>query len=151
MFSIPVSVPAPAVCRQQSLALFRRWLPLLLPVVFLALLALFPDAAQASTSGGGLEWESPLQKFGDSIKGPVAFVISLMGIVVCGAMLIWGGEINEFVRRFVMVILVISLLVFASSILTSLFGIGAIIDLPQVPLSVETVNGDAASHAREHV
>jgi type IV secretory pathway VirB2 component (pilin) len=103
----------------------------------------FPTQRQASTSGGGLEWESPLQKFGDSIKGPVAFVISLMGIVVCGAMLIWGGEINEFVRRFVMVILVISLLVFASSILTSLFGIGAIIDLPQVPLSGEAVQGNA--------
>jgi hypothetical protein len=41
------------------------------------------------------------------------------------------------------VILVISLLVFASSILTSLFGIGAIIDLPQVPLSGEAVQGNA--------
>lgn len=143
MFSIPVSVPVSAAPGQNPLAPCRRWLALLVPVVFFALLALFPEAAQASTSGGGLEWESPLQKFGDSIKGPVAFVISLMGIVVCGAMLIWGGEINEFVRRFVMVILVISLLVFASSILSSLFGIGAIIDLPQVPLSGEAVQGNA--------
>ncbi len=31
-----------------------------------------------------------------------------MGIVAAGAMLIWGGEINEFVRRIIMLILVIS-------------------------------------------
>jgi small-conductance mechanosensitive channel len=47
--------------------------------------------------------------------------------VVCGAMLIWGGEINEFVRRFIMVILVVALLVFASNILSTLFGVGAVI------------------------
>ena len=108
-----------------------RWAPLILIGAVLAVLVLFPDQAHASSSGGGgLEWETPLQKFGDSIKGPVAFVISLLGIVVTGAMLIWGGEINEFVRRFVMVILVISLLVFAASILSDLFGVGAVIELP---------------------
>jgi type IV secretion system protein VirB2 len=63
----------------------------------------------------------------DSIKGPVAFTISLLGLVGGGATLIWGGEINEFVRRLIMLVMVISLLVFASNILSTLFGVGAVI------------------------
>lgn len=70
----------------------------------------------------GLEWEGPLKKFVDSIKGPVAFSISLLGIVVCGAMLVFGGEINEFVRRFIMLVMVVSVIIFAASLLSNLFG-----------------------------
>ena len=93
-----------------------------------ALVLACPVIAHAGTvSGGGLDWETPLQKFSDSIKGPVAFVIALMGIVVTGASLIWGGEINEFVRRLVMMIMVISLIVFSASLLSNLFGVGAVI------------------------
>lgn len=110
----------------------QRLAPLLLLLAAVLFLMLLPDQAHASSTGtGGLEWESPLQKFGNSIKGPVAFIISLMGIVVCGCMLIWGGEINEFVRRFIMLILVISTIVFAASILANLFGVGAVIDATQ--------------------
>lgn len=91
-------------------------------------LLLIPELAQASSAGGGgLPWETPLQKLADSIKGPVAFTISLLGLVGGGATLIWGGEINEFVRRLVMLVMVISLLVFASNILSTLFGVGAVI------------------------
>jgi hypothetical protein len=45
----------------------------------------------------------------------------------CGAALIRGGEINEFVRRIVMVVLVIAVLVGANSLLTTLFSSGAMI------------------------
>ena len=84
-------------------------------------------AASSGGGGGGLPWETPLQTLSNSIKGPVAYAVSLMGIVAAGAMLIWGGEINEFVRRIIMLILVISLIVFASNILTTLFNSGATI------------------------
>ena len=51
-----------------------------------------------------------------------------MGIVVAGATLVWGGEINEFVRRIIMLVLVISLIVFAANILSTLFNVsGAVI------------------------
>jgi type IV secretion system protein VirB2 len=92
-------------------------------------LLLIPDIASAANNGGGgnLPWEGPLTKLSNSIKGPVAYAISLMGIVAAGAMLIWGGEINEFVRRIIMLILVISLIVFASNVLTTLFNSGAVI------------------------
>ena len=57
----------------------------------------------------------------------MAYAVSLMGIVVAGATLVFGGEINEFVRRVIMLILVVSLIMFASNILTTLFAAGAVI------------------------
>jgi len=97
-------------------------------VLIMSAILIIPDAAMAASTGtGGLPWETPLQTLSNSIKGPVAYAISLMGIVAAGAMLIWGGEINEFVRRIIMLILVISLIIFASNILTTLFNSGAVI------------------------
>ena len=85
--------------------------------------------AAASTGGGGsLPWETPLQTIATSITGPVAYAISLIGIVVAGAMLVWGGEINEFARRMIMLVLVISLIVFATQVLSTLFNVsGAVL------------------------
>jgi type IV secretion system protein VirB2 len=76
-------------------------------VVTALLVLAFPatDAA-ASTGGSSLPWESPLQTIATSMTGPVAYAISLIGIVVAGAMLVWGGEINEFARRLIMLVLV---------------------------------------------
>lgn len=83
------------------------------------------NPAHASEATTGLEWESPFQAFYRSITGPVAFGIAFLGIVVCGAILIWGGEINEFVRRMVMVILVVAVIMFAGNILRRMFAGGA--------------------------
>lgn len=104
-----------------------KHLPWLLLGAFLLLCCLMPEKAHASTTTTGLEWETPLNKVADSIKGPVAFVISLLGVIGCGAGLIFGGEINEFIRRMIMIVLVISLLLFAGNILSTLFSSGAVI------------------------
>ena len=96
-------------------------------LLFSAILLLPSLAHAASTGGSGLEWETPLQKIRDSVAGPVAYAISLLGIVVTGAILVFGGEINEFVRRLIMLVLVISLMVFAADLLNTLFNKGAVI------------------------
>lgn len=99
--------------------------------LFAVALCLVPEmafAADAGPGGGsGLQWEGPIGRIRDSIAGPVAFAIALLGIVVCGAMLIWGGEISEFVRRLIMLVLVICLIVFANSILTGALFSGAMV------------------------
>jgi type IV secretion system protein VirB2 len=96
-------------------------------IPFLSFAVLAPEAS-AGTGGGALPWESPLQTIADSISGPVAYAISLIGIVVAGAMLVWGGEINEFARRIIMLVLVISLIIFATQLLSTLFNVsGAVI------------------------
>lgn len=92
-----------------------------------ALAIVSPDAAHAATAGGNLPWDTPLQTLSQDIKGPVALTIALLGIVATGAALLFGGEINEFIRRIIMLVLVVSLLAFAANILTTLFATGAII------------------------
>ena len=96
------------------------------------LLLLVAGPAFGSETGTGMEWEAPIQSFYRSITGPVAFAIAILGIVVCGAILIWGGEINEFVRRFVMVILVVSVIMFAGPLLRRMFAGGAALITPPV-------------------
>lgn len=93
-----------------------------LTMALLVLSIWMPEQAHASAAGGGgLPWETPLQTITRSIQGPVAYAISLLGIIGCGGMLIWGGEINEFMRRGIMLTLVISLVVLASNVLSGLF------------------------------
>jgi type IV secretion system protein VirB2 len=40
---------------------------------------------------------------------------------------VFGGEINDFVRRIIMLVLVISLIIFSTNILSTLFNAGAVI------------------------
>ena len=106
---------------------FKRTFPWLFPLL-LAAFGLLPGLAVAAEAGGGIaEWETPLNKVVASITGPVAFGISAIGVVVSGAMLMWGGEINEFGRRIIMVVLVIALIVTATNLLQTLFGVGSMV------------------------
>jgi type IV secretion system protein VirB2 len=86
---------------------------------FLMLSMFLPELAVAGEDIGGdgeLPYEAGLQSLADSMSGPVAFVISLVGIVACGAMLIFGGEISGFMRTMVFVVLVGAVIVQAGSI-----------------------------------
>jgi type IV secretion system protein VirB2 len=79
------------------------------------------DPAFASSSGGNLPWESPLQQIQQSITGPVAGFIALAAVAVAGGMLIFGGELNDFARRLMYVVLVAGILLGATQIV-ALFG-----------------------------
>ena len=81
----------------------------------------FSGPALASSGGGGLPWESPLQQIQQSITGPVAGFIALAAVVIAGAMLIFGGELNDFARRLCYVALVGGVLLGATQIV-ALFG-----------------------------
>lgn len=76
--------------------------------------------AQAS-SRGGLPWEAPLQQIQQSITGPVAGFIALAAVAVAGGMLIFGGELNDFARRLMYIVLVAGILLGATQIV-GLFG-----------------------------
>nr|CDP79676.1 conjugal transfer protein TrbC [Bartonella schoenbuchensis] len=102
----------------------------ILGIIFLLFFILGDVACAAdATEGGGasLPWEGPLQKIMKSLSGPVAFVVSLLGIVVGGIVLIFGGEISEFVKKIIYLVLVISLIVFARSLLTGTLFSGAVV------------------------
>ena len=104
------------------------------------ILGVHPAHAADATDGGGagLPWETPLQTLKKSISGPVAFVIALFGIIACGATLIWGGEISEFARRIIYVVLVVCLIVFSNKILTSSMFSGAMVPAEGIAVTADT-------------
>ncbi len=77
--------------------------------------------ALASSGGGSLPWESPLQQIQQSITGPVAGAIALAAVAIAGGMLIFGGELNDFARRLMYIVLVAGILLGATQIV-ALFG-----------------------------
>ena len=83
--------------------------------------------AWASTTGGGLPWESPLQIIKASITGPVAFVMSILAIIGAGAGLIWGGEFSGFIKTLFYIVLVIALVVGATNLINIFNTSGALI------------------------
>ena len=95
-----------------------RVLRLAAGAVVLAFLCAQPALA---SGGGGLPWEGPLQQIQESITGPVAAAIALAAVAIAGGMLIFGGELNDFARRLVYVVLVAGILLGATQIV-ALFG-----------------------------
>ena len=94
--------------------------------VVLALLLLAPQHAFASEgTGGSLPYEGWLTNLRNSVTGPVAFALSIIGIVVAGGILIFGGELNGFFRTLIFIVLVMALLVGAQNVMSTFFGRGA--------------------------
>ena len=99
------------------------------------------EAYAAGTAGGGLPYESALTRLRASITGPVAFTLSLIGIVGAAGVLIFGGELTGFLRMMVFLVLLIAILVGAQNVLTTLFAAGA-----EIAWSGEEKTLAAASH-----
>ena len=106
--------------------------------------ATFPALA---SSGGSLPWEGPLQQIQESITGPVAGYIALAAVAIAGGMLIFGGELNDFARRLVYVVLVAGILLGATTIVGLFGATGASIGLPseQVTQGVSDAAGEGRS------
>ena len=112
---------------QKTRTFFRKtWMPVLGGIVVGAL-ACHPTLAHAASAGGSLPWDTPLTTLKTDITGPVAFTISLLAMVACGAALVFGGEINEFIRRLVMIVLVAAFLVGVTNLASALGITGAIV------------------------
>lgn len=82
-------------------------------------------ALAAEGTGGSLPYESWLTNLRNSVTGPVAFALSMIGIVVAGGVLIFGGDLNGFFRTLIFLVLVMALLVGAQNVMSTFFGRGA--------------------------
>ncbi|NTJ66329.1 conjugal transfer protein TrbC [Agrobacterium rhizogenes] len=101
--------------------MLRKPYPILAIIMIAGISISLSEPALASSGGGGLPWESPLQQIQQSITGPVAGFIALAAVAIAGAMLIFGGELNDFARRLCYVALVGGVLLGATQIV-ALFG-----------------------------
>ena len=113
----------------------------------LAALILLPLCAPAlASSGGGLPWEGPLQQIQQSITGPVAGFIALAAVAVAGGMLIFGGELNDFARRLMYVVLVAGILLGATQIVALFGATGASIGAPVMQESSADLGAGEGAH-----
>ena len=108
--------------------------------------SIIPSLTEASVgTGGGLPYETWLTSLQNSVTGPVAFSLSIIGIVVAGGVLIFGGDLNGFFRTLIFIVLVMALLVGAQNIMSTLFARGAIITPQAQSDSVSAVASTASS------
>jgi type IV secretory pathway VirB2 component (pilin) len=111
---------------QQSDAVLRSRVLFFSTAVLLAVILLAPGHAYASEgTGGGLPYESWLTNLRTSVTGPVAFALSIIGIVVAGGVLIFGGDLNGFFRTMIFITLVMALIVGAQNVMSTFFARGA--------------------------
>lgn len=104
----------------------RRRMLVLFSTILLALFVLAPHSAWAAEgTGGSLPYESWLTNLRNSVTGPVAFALSIIGIVIAGGVLIFGGDLNGFFRTLIFLVLVMALLVGAQNVMSTFFGRGA--------------------------
>ena len=71
----------------------------------------------ANATHASLPWESGLGVFMASITGPVAGIISVLAICVCGGLLAMGAELNDIVKRSAQVVLAIGICVGAATVI----------------------------------
>jgi type IV secretion system protein TrbC len=67
-----------------------------------------------------LPWEAPLTALQNSLTGPVAKAIGVIAMAISGGMLAFGGELNEFTKRIMMVVLALAVMLLASNFVTAL-------------------------------
>ncbi len=116
----------------------KKYLPLFLAVLAVCVFT-SAEAWAAPGQGGGLPYETWLNNLRASATGPVAYAFGIIGIVVAGGVLIFGGDLNGFFRSMLVVVLVMALLVTANTVMTDLFETSA--EIAAAPLPV--MNGSA--------
>lgn len=99
-------------------------------MVLLSALCMTEPAMAASSAGGGLPFDGWLTKVTNSITGPFAFTVSIVGIVAAGAMLIFGGDMSGFMKTMIFIVLVLAFVIAAKNTLSAVTGQGAEITKP---------------------
>lgn len=97
------------------------WMHKAVPRAGLVLLLGVGSASVAHATNAALPWESGLNVFMKSITGPVAGIISVLAICVCGGLLAMGAELNDIVKRMAQVVLAIGMCVGASIAFVNIF------------------------------
>lgn len=105
---------------KRSTMLFYIALALAFAYVFL-----LPQAMATTGAGGALPYEDWLTNLRNSVTGPVAFSLSIIGIVIAGGVLIFGGDLNGFFRTLMFLVLVMAFLVGAQNMMSTFFSRGA--------------------------
>ena len=83
------------------------------------------DIGDSGTMGGDCEavFGTQLNALIDVLTGPIAITVALVGLVSAGAMLIFqGGELRDFVKTLLTIVLVACLMILAGQVIGFFFG-----------------------------
>ncbi|OUY24180.1 hypothetical protein BLK90_26865 [Klebsiella pneumoniae] len=72
--------------------------------------------------GGGLPFTSAVGALTDFMTGPAIFTLGIIGIVVAGAVLVFGGEFSGFVRSVFMMVIAVSMIFVSSNLVKGILG-----------------------------
>lgn len=87
---------------------------------FFVAVAYAQDAGGGGEGGEDLPWEKPLELISESLTGPIAKGIGVVALAASGGMLAFGGELSDFTKRIMMVVLAVAVMVLAGNFMTAL-------------------------------
>jgi type IV secretion system protein VirB2 len=64
-----------------------------------------------------MPWDGALQQIQSALTGTTARALGAIALAVSGGMLAFGGELNEFTKRLMMVVMAISIMLLANNII----------------------------------
>lgn len=105
--------------------------------LILFLLTLTLASAAFGSTMTGLPWESPLQTIGNSLTGPVAGIISLIAIAICGITAAIGHDLSGFVKTLLGIVMIVSVVLGAASLIRILFGTTGAVVSPAAIVQME--------------
>ena len=104
--------------------LLKRWVHRVLA----PLVALWVPVAANAGQAQNLPWEAPVTTLVNSLTGPIALGIALVAFSASGWALVWGGELPDWGRKMLLVVLVVAAILAAAGFIGVLFpGAGAVI------------------------
>lgn len=101
--------------------MLNKDLKLMVVVCFIAFSAML-FVSEIAYASEVLPWDSALITVKKSVTGPVALTVSVVAIVAVGITLIFGGDMQGFVRQLLYVAMVVGLIVMATTVLDKLYG-----------------------------
>ena len=87
-------------------------------LMLLTIMLMWAEIAQAAD---GLPWETPLQKIGDSLNGPVAKIVGVCSIILTGLALAFG-EAGGIVKKILQIVFGLTIAFTAATFFASFFG-----------------------------
>jgi len=119
----------------------KQWINLCVTSLFVLLiigLLFCPDFAHAS-KGSGMPYEDGLTKIKESLTGPYALIVSIAAVIGAFVGLIFGGDLNGFIKTLLFIVIGVAVIVNAASLISLLGSTGAMIaasDVISEPISV---------------
>lgn len=104
---------------QKKIQYRRNYLGRVSVAGLLAFLTSLP--AHAAATGGLSQLEGPITTISKSLTGPVALAVGLIGMMIAGGMLVFGGELGDWGKRMTYLGLVLALLLTANQFIPQLF------------------------------